>query len=271
MIGSKELVAWLPTLLGGPRRRRLPALAYPTYDVGARLAGATAVVVDAPSRSGRGRSPCCGSTRRATRPGGCCLPEHLRRSSAGPGNAARSSFPTSVTWSSARETEPVSVLHPDVCDGDHDGVLAVHSLSKRSNLAGYRAGFVAGDPALVARLLEMRKHAGMMVPAPMQAAMIAALGDDEHVAEQRERYAAAARPARRQRAAGFPSTAPRRACTCGPPATRTAGRPSTGSPSAGSSWRPASSTATAGARHVRIALTATDERVAAAASRLMSA
>ena len=69
-------------------------------------------------------------------------------------------------------------------------MLAVHSLSKRSNLAGYRAGFVAGDPALVAELLAVRKHAGMIVPAPVQAAMVAALGDEAHVDEQRERYRA---------------------------------------------------------------------------------
>jgi aspartate/methionine/tyrosine aminotransferase len=70
-----------------------------------------------------------------------------------------------------------------------DGVLAVHSLSKRSNLAGLRAGFVAGDPALVQYLGEVRKHAGFMVPAPVQAAAAAALGDDTHVDEQRARYA----------------------------------------------------------------------------------
>ena len=68
-------------------------------------------------------------------------------------------------------------------------MLAVHSLSKRSNLAGYRAGFVAGDPAVVQELLAVRNHAGMMVPAPVQAAMIAALGDTTHVEEQRQRYA----------------------------------------------------------------------------------
>src|SRR5207247_1828328 len=84
---------------------------------------------------------------------------------------------------------PVSVLSPEVCGGAHDGLLAVHSLSKRSNLAGYRAGFVAGDPALVADLLAIRKQAGMIMPGPVQAAMAAALSDDAHAAEQRERYA----------------------------------------------------------------------------------
>jgi succinyldiaminopimelate transaminase len=86
------------------------------------------------------------------------------------------------------EAAPVSIL--SVCDGRFDNVLAVHSLSKRSNLAGYRAGFVAGDPALVDELLAVRKHAGMIVPGPVQAAMVAALGDEEHVQEQRDRYAA---------------------------------------------------------------------------------
>jgi len=79
-----------------------------------------------------------------------------------------------------------------------DGVLAVHSLSKRSNMAGLRAGFVAGDRELVTYLGEMRKHAGLMMPSPVQAAAAAALGDDEHVREQRDRYA-------RRRAAALPA------------------------------------------------------------------
>ncbi len=87
------------------------------------------------------------------------------------------------------DAEPVSVLDPRVCGGDPTGLIAVHSLSKRSNLAGYRAAWVAGDPAIVSALLEVRKHAGLIVPGPVQAAMVAALGDDSHVAEQRERYA----------------------------------------------------------------------------------
>ena len=103
------------------------------------------------------------------------------------------------------EATPVSILSPDVCDGSTTGVLAVHSLSKRSNLAGYRAGFVAGDPALVGELLAVRKHAGMIVPAPVQAAMVAALGDEAHVDEQRARYAARRDAAARRpcSAAGF--------------------------------------------------------------------
>jgi aspartate/methionine/tyrosine aminotransferase len=81
-------------------------------------------------------------------------------------------------------TAPVTALHAGA-----DGVLVVHSLSKRSNMAGLRAGFVAGDRSLVGYLGEMRKHGGLMMPAPIQAAAAAALGDDEHVREQQARYA----------------------------------------------------------------------------------
>jgi aspartate/methionine/tyrosine aminotransferase len=87
------------------------------------------------------------------------------------------------------EDTPYSVLHPDVCGGSFDGILAVHSLSKRSNLAGYRDAFVAGDQEIVTELLEVRKHLGSMLSAPVQAAMEAALGDDEHVKIQRKAYA----------------------------------------------------------------------------------
>src|SRR5699024_1782440 len=96
------------------------------------------------------------------------------------------------------ETSPVSVLDREVNGGSLEGILAVHSLSKQSNMAGYRAGFVVGDPDLVARIYAVRRHAGLMMPAPVQAAATAALNDDAHVDDQRRRYArrrAALRPA----------------------------------------------------------------------------
>jgi aspartate/methionine/tyrosine aminotransferase len=164
---------------------------------------------------------------------------------------------------------PVSLLHPDVCGGSPDGLLVLYSLSKQSNLAGYRAAFAAGDPALVRELLEVRKHAGMIVPAPVQAAMVAALGDDEHVAEQRRRYAA-----RRAvlleafGAAGFRVEASQaglylwvtRDEDCWDTVTDLARR--------GILVAPGAFYGAAGRRHVRVALTATDERVGAAARRL---
>ncbi len=192
VIGTKELIAWLPTLLGcGPGDVvAYPALAYPTYDAGARLAGARPVATDGLVALGP-ESVRLAWLNSPSNPTGQVLPaEHLRKV---------------VGWARERgvvvasdecyielgwDTTPLSILHPDACEGSHDGLLAVHSLSKRSNLAGYRAGFVTGDPALVAELLEVRKHAGMIVPAPVQAAMVAALSDDVHADEQRARYAA---------------------------------------------------------------------------------
>ena len=270
-VGSKELVALLPTLLriGPGDRVVLPSVAYPTYEAGVRLAGAEPVRADgtvaagpAPVRLVWVNSP--------ANPTGRVLPaQHLRKV---------------VDWARERgavvasdecyldlgwEDTPVSVLHPAVTGGDHTGVLAVHSLSKRSNLAGYRAGFVAGDPALVAGLLEARKHAGLIVPQPVQAAATAAYGDDRHVAEQRERYAARRallRPALER--AGFTvehSTAglylwATRGRDCWAEVAELAARGVLVAP--GEFYGPA------GGRHVRVALTATDERVGTAAARL---
>ncbi len=164
----------------------------------------------------------------------------------------------------------MSILDTRVCGGSHDGMLAVHSLSKRSNLAGYRAGFALGDPALVGSLLEARKHLGLMVPAPVQAAAIAALGDDAHVAEQRERYAPTPRPpalgAARRRV--HASSTPRPVSTCGSRAASPAGTPCAWFAERGILVAPGEFYGVAGAQHVRVALTATDERVAAAVRRL---
>uniref|UniRef100_UPI00047D7BEC aminotransferase class I/II-fold pyridoxal phosphate-dependent enzyme n=1 Tax=Arthrobacter sp. H20 TaxID=1267981 RepID=UPI00047D7BEC len=92
-------------------------------------------------------------------------------------------------WDSARGGEPVpSVLDPRVCGGSHSGLLAVYSLSKQSNMAGYRAAFTAGDPELIANMVNSRKHAGMIVPFPVQEAMRAALTDDDHVQAQKDLY-----------------------------------------------------------------------------------
>jgi succinyldiaminopimelate transaminase len=272
VIGTKELIAWLPTLLGcGPGDVVcFPELAYPTYDVGARLAGARPVAADSLTALGPERVGLAWLNSPAN-PTGRVLPaQHLRKV---------------VSWARERgtviasdecylelgwETTPLSVLHPDVCGGSQAGLLAVHSLSKRSNLAGYRAGFVAGDPALVAELLEVRKHAGMIVPGPIQAAMVAALSDDAHAADQRARYAARRarlRPA--LEAAGFVIShseaglylwASHQDLDCSGAVGRLA--------ELGILVAPGSFYGPTGARHVRVALTATDERIDAAVSRL---
>ncbi|MGH3422469.1 MAG: succinyldiaminopimelate transaminase, partial [Streptosporangiaceae bacterium] len=192
VIGTKEFIAWLPVMLGlGPGDVMVyPELAYPTYDIGARLAGATAVASDSLLSLGPSRVRLVW-VNSPSNPTGRVLPvSHLRKvvEWARERGAVVASDECYITlgWDAA----PVSVLHPSVCGASHSGVLAVHSLSKRSNLAGYRAGFVAGDPALITRLLEIRRHAGMPMPAPVQAAMAAALDDDEHAGQQRAVYRA---------------------------------------------------------------------------------
>jgi succinyldiaminopimelate transaminase len=270
-IGSKELVGWLPTLLGLGTADTVvvPALAYPTYEVGARFAGAQVLVTDSTAAVGPARVSLVWINS-PSNPTGKVLPvEHLAKV---------------VTWARERgaivasdecyvelgwDAPPVSILHPDVCGASHEGLLAVHSLSKRSNLAGYRAGLVAGDPALVAELRQVRRHLGMMVPSPVQAAAAAAWADDEHVHEQRERYRARRTAlAAALTAAGLTITDSQaglylwagRDEPCWDTVRWLAERGVLVAP--GDFYGPA------GARHVRVALTATDERVAAAVGRL---
>ena len=270
-VGSKELVALLPWLLGvGPGDVVVvPELAYPTYAVGALLAGAEVAVSDALTAVGPARVRMVWVNSPAN-PHGRVLPaEHLAKV---------------VEWARERDAvvasdecyldfgwtaRPVSALHPNVCGRNHSGVLALHSLSKRSNMAGYRAGLVAGDPELVGTLLEMRKHAGLIVPGPVQAAMAAALDDDAHIDEQRARYAA-----RREllteafTVAGFRVDHSEggiylwvtRDEPCRTSLQWLAER--------GILTAPGDFYGVAGARHVRVALTATDERVGAAVERL---
>ncbi len=129
-------------------------------------------------------------------------------------------------WDEARGGQRVpSILDPRVCDGDFTGLFAAYSLSKQSNLAGYRAAFIAGDAQLMPNLINSRKHAGMIVPAPVQRALIAALGDEAHVAAQKDKYCA-----RREAllaaitAAGGRVETLRLGCICGPLSARIRGR-----------------------------------------------
>lgn len=270
-IGSKELVGSLPAQLGISGAVSHPALAYPTYDVGARLAGCAPIPAASLTALGPRRVGLLWVNSPAN-PTGQVLPvDHLRKVVAWARQrgtvVASDECYIELGW----EADPISILHPDVCDGDHTGLLAVHSLSKRSNLAGYRAAFLTGDPALVSALLAVRRHAGLMMPAPVQAAMAAALDDDEHVSEQRERYRH-----RRQRLHGALTYAGFRIehsegglylwATAGDPCWETV-RDLAG---LGILVAPGDFYGPAGARHVRVALTATDERVAAACARLRS-
>jgi len=272
-IGSKELVAWLPTLLDvGPGDAVVhPRLAYPTYDIGARLAGADPVGSDSLTELGPRRVGMIWLNSPAN-PHGRVLPvAHLAKVVAWARERGAVVASDECYLEFGWEARPASVLDPEVNGGSLDGLLAVHSMSKRSNMAGYRAGFVAGDVTLVRRLLEVRRHAGMMVPAPVQAALAAALGDDAHVDEQRARYAARRAVLRAAlEDAGFVIDHSEGGlyiwATRGEPCWDTvswlSGR--------GILVAPGDFYGRGGERHVRVALTATDERVAAAAERLTS-
>ncbi len=271
VIGTKELVAWLPTLLGlgAGDVVAFPQLAYPTYEVGALLAGAQPAPSDSLTSLGPRPVRLLWLNSPANPDGRVLPPEHLAKV---------------VGWARERgvvvasdecylefgwEARPVSILHPDVCGGSHEGLLAVHSLSKRSNMAGYRAGAIAGDATLVAALHEIRRHAGMVVPGPVQAAMVAAWDDDDHVVEQRRRYRARRELLRVALAeAGF--TIDRSEGSLYLWATRgEAAMDSVGwLAERGVLVAPGDFYGPAGGRHVRVSLTATDEGVEAAAERL---
>lgn len=271
VIGTKELVAWLPTLLGlgSDDLVVLPRTAYPTYLVGARLTGARVLFADDPAELA-GQRPALIWINSPANPHGAILSRDATRAwidfarDRG-GLLASDECYGEFGW----DAQPCSVLDRDLNSGQTDGLLAVHSLSKRSNLAGYRAGFVAGDPNVVGELLAIRKHAGMMVPLPIQAAMAAALGDQGHVELQRGRYL------RRRDVLGAALTG------AGFRIEHSQGslylwctRDEDGRASVdflarlGILVAPGDFYGADASRHVRVALTATDERVRAAAERL---
>lgn len=191
-IGSKEMVGLLPSLLGLRQGNAVafPHVAYPTYDVGARLSGATPVLIDTDADP-------------ETWPTDVDL---VWLNSPGNPNGhvlSREQLRAIVAWARANDVvvasdecyaelcwqgQAPSLLDDAVCDGDVRGLLMVYSLSKQSNLAGYRAAWLAGDPAIIRPVIELRKHLGFMMPGPVQHAMVAALADEEHVSSQREVY-----------------------------------------------------------------------------------
>ena len=195
-IGSKEAVAWIPFLLGvRPGDTVLvPEVAYPTYDIGARLAGATPVAVDPTDPSSWPDAALVYLNSPGNPDGHVMSTDELRAAV----RWARSHGAVVVSdecyaalpWSEPYVSEGVpSLLDTDVCEGDASSLLVLYSLSKQSNLAGYRGALIYGDPALVAPIVSVRKHSGLMVPAPVQHAMAVALNDTEHVERQRSVYA----------------------------------------------------------------------------------
>ena len=276
VIGTKELVAWLPTQLGlsSDSTVIVPITAYPTYRVGAQLARARIVAADHPDQFADSPDP-DGSVdliwiNSPANPSGRVMSADELRSWV---RYARRTGAVLVSDECYGEFvwdgKAYSILDDEICDGDHSGLLAAHSLSKRSNMAGYRAGFLAGDETLISELLTVRKHSGLMVSTPVSAAMVAALDDDGHVEVQADRY-------RRRR--GIMMSALQDAgyriddsqgslylwATCGEDCRATVDRFAR----LGVLVAPGDFYVAGTSQHVRVGLTASDERIAAAAQRL---
>ncbi len=197
-VGSKEFIAWLPLLLGlGPGDVVVrPSVAYPTYDIGAQLVGATPVAADSLEELApdvRSRVKLVWTNSPANPTGKVTSAAELRavveQGRALGAAVAGDECYAELGWDrwDGQASTPC-ILDPEVSGGDHTGLLSVYSLSKQSNLAGYRAAFAAGDRGMVLNLVNSRKHAGMIVPGPVQTAMTVALQDDSHVQEQKDRY-----------------------------------------------------------------------------------
>lgn len=271
-IGSKEFVALLPTLLGLRPGDVVvqPTAAYPSYAVGAAVVGATVLSSDEPEEwPAETRLVWLNSPGNPD--GRVHSVEFLRRAVARARELgaviANDECYAELDWSGDAPTP--SILHPDVTQGSRRLTLSVYSLSKQSNLAGYRAGFVAGCSELVGELLTARKHLGLMPPAPVQAAMIAALGDETHVARQKQLY-------RRRRealagaltASGFRIDGSQAGLYLWVTRDEDCWQTVAALARDGILVAPGAFYGEAGARHVRVALTATDERVDEAVSRL---
>jgi succinyldiaminopimelate transaminase len=279
-IGSKEIVAWLPTLLNLDKHHTIaiPAVAYPTYKVGALIAGCEVVTADGVDELEAARVTAENRKQplalvwinTPSNPTGKVLSEIELRDI--------------VQWAQKHDvivvsdecyvelgwtTTPISILHKNVIGKSARNILAVHSLSKRSNFAGYRAGVLVGDNELVSQILEIRKHAGMLTALPVQAAAVAAFNDDDHVQKQHATYKNRRdllKPALEK--AGFKidhSDAglylwATRAEDCWQSVAWFADK--------GALVAPGAFYGDAGNEHVRIALTASDERISALVSRL---
>lgn len=278
-VGSKEFIASLPLHLGlgGADIVAIPRLAYPTYEIGAQMVGASVVRADtaadlsaAISRSQAANSKVLVWLNSPSNPTGAVLDTSqlrdivtwARRVGA---TVASDECYLDLGW----DSDPQSILSPQVAGEDHTGLIAIHSASKRSNLAGYRLGFAAGDPHLLADLVTIRKHCGLVVPQPVQDAGKAAFADDAPVLVQRGRYEKRrARLATAIQRAGFTIAHSEAGlylwATCGLGDMATLGALA----DCGILAAPGSFYGPTGLQYVRLALTATDEAIAAAAARI---
>jgi succinyldiaminopimelate transaminase len=277
-IGSKELVALLPLMLGVGEGDVVvhPRAAYPTYAIGAAIAGADAFAADDPAEWPENTALIWLNS--PGNPNGRVLDVNALRAAVTRARELNAIIVddecyAELGWLHRWEHDAIpSILDDGVLDGDRSNVLAIYSLSKQSNMAGYRAAFVAGCARLIERLLTVRKHAGLMLPAPLQAAMVVALGDHAHVAAQKDRYRsrrAVLAPA--LESAGFRIDDSEAGLYLWATESRDAWESIGRLADLGILAGPGTFYGDFYPRHVRLSLTATDERIAAAAGRLRSA
>lgn len=267
-IGSKELVAWLPSILRA-QTVLYPKVAYPTYLVGSMIHQSESIAVEIDATTWPKSD--LAWINSPSNPTGRVHSESELEAVIAYARTNNTIVASDECYLSFPDTGPAPVSILKLANGNNKNLIAVHSMSKRSNLAGYRCGLIVGDPEVIAEIREVRKHAGMMVPLPIQKAMTAALGDEVHVAEQARRYAA-----RRSvlsaalLAAGFQIEF----SNAGLYIWCTRNEDSWDSVSwladIGILATPGIFYGPAGAKHIRIAMTATDAQIAQAASRIMS-
>ncbi|MEY4491807.1 MAG: hypothetical protein RL085_218, partial [Actinomycetota bacterium] len=192
-IGSKELISWLPLLIGlGPGDVVVqPKVAYTAYVVGAAMCGAEIVSEDDPALWPANTK--LAWINSPGNPDGRVLDVAEMKAAVDRARElgallASDECYAELGWDDWSDKLIPSVLDPRVCGGSHEGVLAVYSLSKQSNLAGYRAAFAVGEASLIKGLVNLRMHSGLNTPWPVQRAMTVALGDYEHVAVAKELY-----------------------------------------------------------------------------------
>jgi succinyldiaminopimelate transaminase len=268
VIGSKELVAWLPTLLQS-QKVIYPEIAYPTYLVGALLAQSEPIAVGVDAATWPSADFAWVNT--PSNPTGRVHSESELRATISWARQNSATLVCDECYIDFGDTAtPTSLLK--YTDGDNSNILVVHSLSKRSSMAGYRGAFLIGDAKLISQIREVRKHAGMMVPLPIQNAMVAALSDENHVIEQRDRYNA-------RRAALSPAL-----IAAGFKIEESAAGLYIWCTRAEDCWKsvewlaklgivatPGSFYGALGASHIRIAMTATDAQISDAAKRIKAA
>lgn len=277
-IGSKEFISWLPLMLGLGAGDVVvqPKLAYTAYEVGAKLAGAEIFTGDNPA-DWPSNTKLIWINSPGNPDGGVLgfagLAKAVERARELGAVIVNDECYAELAWLSPwAETGTPCILHEQVTGGNLKNVLSIYSLSKQSNLAGYRAAFAAGDPDLIAAIVNLRMHSGMITPLPVQRAMAAALGDFEHVQAQRVIY-----EQRRAKlmdavlAAGFTVDSSEAGLYIWATRGQNCWQQIEELAQLGILAVPGEFYGPAGSQHVRFSITATDQHIEAAADRLVNA